>query len=271
MTVYIEYVLINNFVIDFLLLKAAFSVTGKRVSIGRLLLCAFFGALASLGFPLLGEGALATVVKVLFGTFIIAVAARYKSKKDFYVNACVFFAVTFLTGGALTAIFSIFNLDGSAEYLTAIMILPVYFILKFAKAMVSYIHRRRRTADYIVSAEFSFPFKKMRLTAFLDSGNLTYDNGSPVVFLDKKLMRKIVPVQSFAKVRKIPVNTVAGEGAFSGIKADGLKIYYKQGEKVFNDVTVCFVDTGAEYDVILHGSFLEDYDLEDACEIKKIS
>ncbi len=271
MTVYIEYVLINNFVIDFLLLKAAFSITGKRVSTRRLLLCAFFGALAALGFPLLGEGALAIVVKVLFGALIIAAAARYKSKKDFYVNACVFFAVTFLTGGAVTAFFSLFNVDETAEYVTAIMIFPVYFTLKFAKAIALYARKRKNTADYTVAAEFSLPFKKARLTAFLDSGNLTYDNGSPVVFLDKKLVREIVPVQSFAKVRTVRVNTVAGEGVFSGIKADGLKIYYKQGNKVFNDVTVCFADTGAEYDVILHGSFLEDCDLENTCKIKKIS
>ena len=49
MTVYIEYVLIDNFIIDYLLLKTSLALSGVMVKRARLFFCAFLGA----GFALL--------------------------------------------------------------------------------------------------------------------------------------------------------------------------------------------------------------------------
>ena len=71
MKVYIEYVLIDNFVIDYLLLKATFAVTGYPYSKGRLFLCAFLGSLFALLYPLIPVGEpFITISKILFGLFL---------------------------------------------------------------------------------------------------------------------------------------------------------------------------------------------------------
>ena len=57
MVCYIEYVLLDNFVIDYLLLKAAFSVTGKTVKKLRLFLAAALGAVTAPLFPLIDVSA----------------------------------------------------------------------------------------------------------------------------------------------------------------------------------------------------------------------
>ena len=53
MIVYIEYVLIDNFIIDYLMLKATFNLTGMPVKKRRLFLCAFLGAAIALMYPLM--------------------------------------------------------------------------------------------------------------------------------------------------------------------------------------------------------------------------
>ena len=52
MTVYIEYAILDNFVIDWILLKATLSLTGRTAKKGRLFICSFIGAIFALITPL---------------------------------------------------------------------------------------------------------------------------------------------------------------------------------------------------------------------------
>ncbi|MBP5466574.1 MAG: sigma-E processing peptidase SpoIIGA, partial [Clostridia bacterium] len=53
MTVYVEYVLIDNFFIDLMLFNTAFKITGQKVSRMRLILCSAFGAAFAFFYPLI--------------------------------------------------------------------------------------------------------------------------------------------------------------------------------------------------------------------------
>ena len=126
MTVYVEYVLIDNLVIDYLLLKATFALTGINYARGRLFVCAFFGAIVALVYPLITNKALSLIIKVLTGFLITLLAVKYRSKKEYCVNTALFFCLTFLSGGAFIGVCSILGIDYSSEFSIAVMILPVY-------------------------------------------------------------------------------------------------------------------------------------------------
>ena len=82
MTVYIEYVLIDNFVIDYLLLKTTFSLARAKVKRGRLAVCATLGAAISLFYPLI-EGVLAVSIPLKFcvGLLLVSLARKHQSLK----------------------------------------------------------------------------------------------------------------------------------------------------------------------------------------------
>ena len=101
MTVYIEYVLIDNLVIDFLLLKATFALTSIDYKRGRLFLCAFLGAIIALIYPLIHIKIVSTLIKVLSGFLLTALAVKYKNKKSYFINTAIFFTFTFLIVDAL--------------------------------------------------------------------------------------------------------------------------------------------------------------------------
>ena len=144
MTIYIEYVIINNLIIDYMLLKATFSLTRTEYRKRRLFLCSLFGALISLIYPLLETHFLIlTLVKVLSGALIVVLANDYKKIKYFYINALVFFFCTFLTGGAIIGVYNVLGVDYSIEIASALIVFPVYAILKGANAIFRYLTSRK--------------------------------------------------------------------------------------------------------------------------------
>ena len=88
MTVYVEYVIINNLIIDYMMLKATFSLTRTEYRKRRLFICAFLGALISLIYPLIeAHFLILTSVKVLSGVLIVLLANNYKKVKIIVDNS----------------------------------------------------------------------------------------------------------------------------------------------------------------------------------------
>ena len=86
MTVYIEYVLINNFIIDFFLLKTTFLLSGKSAKIYRLILASIFGSVVALIYPLVNLSPILTALfKLLVGIMLLVISKNYSEKKEFIV------------------------------------------------------------------------------------------------------------------------------------------------------------------------------------------
>lgn len=258
MTVYIEYVLIDNFVIDYFLLSAAFTITGKTDKIYKRIIAAAAGAVFALIFPLFSDfGALTVIFKIAAGLAVVFAAAKYKTVKEYYVNATVFFALSFATGGAVIGIFSLFNIDYSEETAIAFMTLPVYIIIKALKGTVKYLFTRAGEEKNFYDCEITFCGNTVKLKGFMDTGNSLYDGDSPVVICDKKTAVKIMG-KRFPKFKYITLKTVAGESKVLSFKVDFLKIFISGRANIFINITVAAVkNSGQGYDVILHPALKE--------------
>ena len=274
MTVYIEYVLIDNFVIDYLMLKATFATTAKRYSKGRLFLCAFLGAIIAITYPLLQVHSIILIsVKVCSGLLIILLANSYKSTKELYVNAMLFFAYTFLTGGAIIGVFNILGLNASSELSVATMIIPVYIVLSFARAIINYVYRRKDVLTATVNVEMTAFGKTILARGFIDTGNGVYDKDSPVIFCDKHIFKQFLSGDlGQIKLKKINIFTVNGNSEKTAFKLQEIKIYYGQEPNIYSNVTTCIVDgVGDGYDVILHPALIGKCNNENLEQTKKIS
>ena len=258
MTVYIEYVLIDNFVIDYFLLSAAFTITGKREKVLYRIIAAATGAIAALIYPLFSDmSVLSIILKIATGLTVVFAAGRYSSIKEYYVNAAVFFALTFALGGAVIGVFSIFNLDYSSETSIAFMAIPAYTIVKTIKSIVKYFFIRAVEEKNCYDCEITLNQTTVKLKGFMDTGNSLYDGDSPVVVCGEKVALKIIG-DRFPKIKHIKIKTAIGEKKVLSFKVDQIKIFISDKANIFNNVTVASVkNAGQGYDIILHPALKE--------------
>ena len=259
MTVYVEYVLLDNFIIDYLLLKATYDTTGVSVRKGWLFLCAFFGALIALVYPLISIKALSLAVKILCGFLLTLIATKYKSKRSYFINTALFFCYTFLTGGAIFGVFYLFGIDYSCEFSIALTFIPAYILIKGAREVVIYIYRQKHVINFTYEIALTLGDKTVNARGFMDTGNGLYDGNSPIVVCDKRFAKKLIN-ENFYKIKskKIMLSTVNGASENFAFILDNLVIYIKDEQYTFNKVTMAVTKrVGDGYDVILHPAFLE--------------
>ena len=258
MTVYVEYVLIDNFFIDFMLMKTAFSITGKTVSRGRIIACSVLGAVFALLYPLITENAfIITAAKILFGLLLTFIAAKFSCLKDYVTFTAVFMGLTFFTGGAVIGAFSVLGIDYSSEYSVALMVLPVYIAFTGIKRIIRYFYRKKDAFAGVVDAEIVFCGKTVRIRGFFDTGNGLYKDFSPVVLVSKKALTPFINPLFFKNARSVDVKTVNNSERKICFKPDFIVIYSGGKKNIYNNVAVAVTgQTFDGYDAILHPALM---------------
>ncbi len=273
MTVYIEYVIIDNFVIDYLLLKATFALTNAPVKKGRLLFCAFLGAGISVVFPLIQVHAvILTLIKIATGLLLVLIANNYKSVKQFYITALIFIGLTFATGGAIIGVYNLLGLSYSTELSIGIMILPAWAVIKFMTAIVKHIYRKKEIAQNTYRCELTLDGVTVKAQGFFDTGNNLYDGDKPVIVCDKKLALKLFG-NTLPKLGKMQYSTTLGRGEMFTVRLSELKIYFKKTPNIIYNVTlgVAKQNVGGDCGVILHPAFKEMGNDTDIRQAKSVS
>lgn len=262
MTVYIEYVILDNVVIDYFLLKAAHKIGGVTAKNSRTLFVSFLGAAVALTVPLLQNAPVVLfAVKILSGFLLVALSASFRSAKEYFLTAAAFLLVTFLTGGALTALFDAFEIPNSSEISVALVFLPALAVIKAVTAAIKVIYRRKTVRAFLYNITLSLNGNNVEAAGFLDTGNGVYDGDSPVIFCDKRLARRLIFSPNFkpAPLKRLSVSTVNGEEYKLCFRIDRLVIYTDDLPNIFNNVTVCVASEGfgTGYDVILHPALFD--------------
>lgn len=270
MTVYIEYALIDNLVIDYLILKATFKISGVSRTKGRLFLSAFFASVVALVFPLINSALISTILKLLLPITVVASSGSFRSKKEFILSVCLFLGVTFILGGSASGIFSFFNIELGSEVCVSIVILPVYLSVKFILRLASILHRKKTFDNFMYFVTIVQNGKAFSLRGFLDTGNGVYDGENPVVFIRKKLAKKLFEQGKITKVKELEINTVNGCDKKILFNIDGLEIRSDKEKYIYNNVSVCVSDNiGYNYDLLLHPALFE-VDNENDSKMQKV-
>ena len=274
MTVYIEYVIIDNLIIDFLILKATFSLTKISYGKRRLFLCALLGSIIALVYPLLEiEKVILTIVKIFSGLLLLLLANDYKKFKTFYVNAIVFFLLVFLTGGAVIGIYNIFNIPLAQETSVAFVFLPVYLVIKGVIEFASFIYKKKEVVCFTYDIELKVFGESQKAKGFLDTGNCSFDNGQPIIFCNQSFAKKLLK-ENIAKIKlkKILITTAIGQRENFSFVLDELVLYKGDSAHIFKNIRVCIANIkSSDFDIILHPALLkEDYESQDNGVDKKV-
>lgn len=240
MTVYVEYVLADNFILDYLLLKLTVKTAGKRICRVKIAASAALGAIFALFYPLTGlTGALLALLKTAFGAFMVLTSADFCGYKDFLRTAGLFVSLTFVVGGAITGIYSILGLTETSDALIAFTVLPFWGICVISQRAYKKITKAALVKKFMRETEIKAFGITVQTTGFMDTGNGVYDEGVPVIFIDRKTASKFLDNGALFKMKKIPVTTVNGKSEKFAFKSDEITIRSDDKEYKYKGITVC--------------------------------
>ena len=211
MEVYIEYVIIDTFIINWLLLWSAVKTMGLKFNWFLCLISSLFGTIVSCLVPLINFSGIALfIIKLILGLLMVLMCYKYKSFKQFIYTFMIFVSYTFLMGGACYAV--IILLGGTFENITigkydAIVPVSIVIATCFVYAfiifrLVKYIYRKKDMIPFMQTAIIEVDDKEYSFTAFMDSGNRLYDKktGAPVIIVSAFALEKYFSEDDIAKL-----------------------------------------------------------------------
>lgn len=227
MQIYLEFALIENFCMDFVLLCAAKAAVKNPVGYVRIAIASAIGSAFAVCFPLLClGGAAASVVKVGFGFVMAAIGGKFNGVKGYVKFAFAFLAVSFLSGGALIAAFSLADVafvSGGGYLLSSVPVgIPLFAVVCVLIAVKKIAKKVAKNRAIEVKCKIYLNGRCAACSAFFDSGNKLYFCGTPVSVAPKHVAMRLTDVSAITDF--VPVHTVAGEGKMPVFTADKIEI-----------------------------------------------
>lgn len=226
MNVYVEYVILDNFVIDTLILWAVALTLKLPFKKYRLALGGLVGAGCAVA-SVYVSGIWTYVVKTVCLALMCAVAVGFGKKLFWHI--LLTFAYTFVLGGAIIGLFNLFSVDyltESGEFYDMrvplfVYVLAVAVVGFLCYSIVTYVKQLKKIAPHVAKIVVTLD-KDYNLSGFCDSGNtLTYD-GIPVCFVTKKFagFADYFAEQTLrGKIASIEVTTVTGSQRVQAVEA----------------------------------------------------
>ena len=268
MTVYIEYVFFENFLIDGMLLYLSFRAVKIRFAWKKLLFSAFIGAVFALLFPLLSLPFFWTQFLKISVGFLLCLLAfpRIKNKNDggrYALTCAVFFLLSFAFAGAIIALYNRFSLSENG-YTTAQT--PLLFVLCFATAFFIFIlelakkiYKKQAVFRHIYDCAILYNKRRIAIFGFLDSGNLAKKNGTPVCFLSPEIAFELWENELLTPHGEITVQTLGGEKTLPLFAGD---LEIKKNGEIFKRKGVFFAPSAhivsREYKMLLQANIFDE-------------
>lgn len=224
MTIYLDLVVLLNFVFDFLILKGVNYILKRNVGIIRVIVGTVFG---SLTLVLLFVNFNIIIYKILVSIIMLLLTFGYKDIKYFIKNFVYFYMVSMLIGGAVEILRNqfIYSTEGLSfkshnlgySYII-VLIVSVFIFIKYLKA---FNYLKTNYSNYY-KCKVVFDEKEILLNAFLDTGNKLRDpyTKKSIILIS---LDKLTDIRIRSPVY-VPFNTLNNHGLLKCIKADKIEI-----------------------------------------------
>lgn len=273
MSVYVEFVFLDNFVIDWALISLARKALKLTAKGWRLALASFIGAICAVAFPFLKLGvALGFLLKLPVGLAVVFASGEFRSFKEYLRCFCLFLSFTFLSGGAVTAIFWGLGLSFDPVSYAHGEQIPLFIILVIViavclglKRLIKILYQKRAVARFAVKCAVQIGGKVFETDGYFDSGNqLVYrETNGPIALCSKKFTSKLILSGALDLVESdvIAINTVSGKSFIEVYKTQRFLIYNGDEPNILYNVmlgtTTSELFCGNEYDLLLGVKFGE--------------
>jgi len=264
MSVYIEYVIIDNYTITYLISKLTYRILRKKVKKLRLHFASIVGTIGALIYPFINSTILIVLFRIIL--WLILSLILFFNKEKIIYGGVVFLLVTALFGGIIIML-SMFSKDINYNYYLSLNDLPVSFLIlpplivyKIIKLVIHKTSYRRDALLTEYDVEFGFCNNSFKLKGFLDTGNrlIDYKSGLPIVVISLKSIIYALDVKQIIDLisdndSTMEYFTVGGKSKMTLVKPDFFRLYFSDGQNIFIDVMLGVVPDklAGDYEVIL--------------------
>jgi len=274
LSIYIEYLLIENVIINFIILYVVARITRTKINKLRLFVSAIIGSIYTIivfypSMEFMGK----FLIKVSISILMVILAYNPETLQQFIKQISAFYLVSFAFAGAIIGIFYIvnnnsyslrFSFKNSRElsrYLTVGIIVATILLFSILK----YYQKRLSRENYLTPISIGLKDKEVNLVALIDTGNSLKEpiTQKPVIIAEYLALEEILPdsiknmyldnkeldLNIIAKVmeeigddinlRLIPFKSIGNNsGILIGFKPDIIKIYLEDEVKKVADETI---------------------------------
>lgn len=273
MTIYIDVVLIENLIMNFIILLATGLILKENVKIIRFLLASLLGAIYSVvSYISILEIYSSMLLKIILSIVMIYIAFNPQTMKKMWKDILIFYLTSFVFGGAAFALIYIVKPQdilmknglflGTYPLKTIILGAIIAFIVILTAFTV--VKSKITKKDMFCEIEIGLNEKNIKATAMIDTGNLLKEpiTNTPVVVVEHTLLYDCIPKQILnhldellggdfekipeeiknkyiAKLKFIPFSSLGKQnGMLLGLKAEFIKIKQEEKENKKENVIV---------------------------------
>lgn len=197
MKVYIEVVIIINFIIDFILLFGLCLLLRRQTNLKRLLLASLIGSITILSFYFKLPSYYLALIKVLTSLVMVIVCLKFKNLKYTFKNLFYLYTLSIFLGGTIylisTNIIEKYNelsylKSGVYTNLISLLILSPLIIFIYIKEIKNI---KTKYSNYYNIDIYLKDKTKYSLTGYLDTGNHLVDpyKNRPIILVDKSKIK----------------------------------------------------------------------------------
>ena len=275
-TVYVEDVIIINFLTSFVI--CALTTKGLKLSISkiRFFVCIFLCVATSITAGLISiNNYIFMLIKFILGFFLSSILNNKKTIKSYFICYFCFMFNTFLMGGICYAIllFSGQNImlnNINSNIIVAVVLLSSILYYFVCSKLLKVFYAKQHIQKYCYNVKITLNNKTEIVTGFLDTGNNLTFNNLPVCiisyitatkfFKDITLMEIMLKKVIIANSHYIQYSTVSGQGSMLVFAPQKLEIKLQTNYIDFSNcyvgISLKEVSSSNSYSILLNSKLL---------------
>ncbi len=271
MTVYIENVVIDNFVMTYLIADLSYKIGGVRASRLRSALASFIATIVAIFYPFIHNNFALFAVKFMLYAMLSLILYFKKNKKSL---PFIFLAVTAGMGGGVFFIAFLLCGDvrralyGAYDISPGLIILAGWALYRTVKVVKIKVERKRNIKNFLRKVKITIGTSSVCVEGLIDSGNAVFDEKStlPVMFLSASDANRLLlgkkPEDSGSFCGYTSVNDISGRQVrLPLVRPDKVEIDTQTGPEYFNDALIAVSDAlglrSKNYAAILHPAMIK--------------
>ena len=190
--IYIDELIILNFIIDFLILKTTSSILKLNTKTSRLIISSIVGEISLLYLFINFDNIELTLFKLSIGVIMNLISFGYINLKDFIKNLLYFYMFSFFLGGTLYYL----KIESLVKYKYYLLLIPIIMniLKKLAYNLKNIIKLRHKVTIYLKNGNILY------LNGYMDTGNTLVEpyTNKNVIIINKDIKEKffLVPFKT---------------------------------------------------------------------------
>ena len=275
MELYLEYVILDNIVMDYVLIKfLEITFKNKIKKVNKFVSC-LLGTILAFGLPyFMFNVFLLYLYKFITAMVIVVILRRYKGFKHYLKYLLFFMIYTFIIGGVLIGFIGLFNINYSyngvilydCELPIGLFVIVLMLSIWVLKRMVGVLKEQLKASKYLCDIVLVDKGVELKATGLMDSGNKVIYNGDcvSIISLDifmklhkeiniKKILYKTIDESELRDVDYISIGGIDENKKYLSFKIDNLIV---NNESFRNQTVAVSYKNFDAFDCILNSRFI---------------